>query len=381
MHARGGEVDGGEVVLHITGRELPSEDLVVPVVEPAPRPWPVRLLFGVVGLGLFVTALGLMKEGASALVPSLEGSVFTDNALSTLGLGWLGACLVLSGSPVAASALTLLDGGAITTTQAFTMLTGSRLGASFVVLVVGAIYTFRGSGEGSRRPVSIGVLALLMTSVVYVPGAVVGYLLLDRGAFDWVDIGSSPRLASLTDSAFGWLVDLILEVAPDWTLFPIGVGVLLLGFQAFDRVLPALSGDRLEGDDSWFDRKWPMFAVGCLVTLLTLSVSVSLTLLVPIVAKGHLRRANTLPYIAGANITTLADTLVAAILIGNADAVRVVVAVTVVVSAWTLFLLVTAYPLLRRLLLGVTRRVMPDNRRLGAFAAALLLVPLVLIAL
>lgn len=378
---RGDRQDDGEVVAHITGRELPSEDLLVPAAEPAPRPWPVRVLFGLLGLGLFVTALGLMKEGASALVPSLEGSVFTDNALSTLGLGWLGACLVMSGSPVAASALTLLDGGAITTTQAFTMLTGSRLGAAFVVLVVGAIYTFRGSGEGSRRPVSIGVLALLMTSVVYVPGAVVGYLLLDRGTFDAVDIGSSPRLASLTDSAFGWLVDLVLEVAPGWTLFPIGVGVLLLGFQAFDRVLPALSGERLETDDSWFDRTWPMFAVGCLVTLLTLSVSVSLTLLVPIVAKGHLRRANTLPYIAGANITTLADTLVAAILIGNAEAVRVVVAVTVVVTVWTVLLLVTAYPLLRRVLLGVTRRVMPDNRRLGAFAAALLIVPLVLIAL
>ena len=63
--------------------------------------------------------------------------MFTDNPWSTLGLGWLGACLVLSGSPIAASSLTFLDGGAIDASQAFTMLTGSRLGASFVVLVVG----------------------------------------------------------------------------------------------------------------------------------------------------------------------------------------------------------------------------------------------------
>ena len=56
----------------------------------------------------------------------------------------------------------------------------------------------------------------------------------------------------------------------------------------------------------------------------------------PLVAKGYLRRANTLPYIAGANITTLADTLVAAILLGNQDAVRVVVAVTLSVTVWTL---------------------------------------------
>ena len=89
-----------------------------------------------------------MKAGAQALVPTLEGSIFTDNAWSTLGLGWLGACIVLSGSPVAASALTLLDGGAIDQLQAFTMLTGSRLGAAFVVLVVGAIYAARAARLG-----------------------------------------------------------------------------------------------------------------------------------------------------------------------------------------------------------------------------------------
>lgn len=372
--------EGEEHLTHISGRELPSEDLVVVEADEAPRPWPVRLFYGVVGLGLFVTALGLMKEGALALVPTLEGSIFTDNALSTLGLGWLGACLVLSGSPVAASALTLLDGGAIDETQAFTMLIGSRLGAAFVVLVVGVVYSLRHREQGRRRaPVSIGVLSLLMTGLVYVPAAIVGFILLERGLFDSVNIGSSPEVASVTDRAFGWLIDLIESVAPSWTLFPIGVGLLLLGFQAFDRVLPNLGAGRLENDDAWFNRKWPMFLVGCAVTMMTLSVSVSLTLLVPIVAKGHLRRANTLPYIAGANITTLVDTLVAAIVIGNADAVRVVVAVTAVVSVWTVFLLTAAYPLLRRVLLGIARRVLANNRRLAGFTAVLLGIPLVLI--
>jgi sodium-dependent phosphate cotransporter len=386
--------------VHVAGRELPPEDIVVPEGPVARvRSWPERLAYLVVGLALFVAALGLMRHGAEALIPSLEGSVFTDNAVSTLGLGWLGACLVLSGSPVAASALTLLGGGAIDRTEAFTMLTGSRLGAAFVVLVVGVVYAVREKGQGSRRaPVSIGVLSLLMTAVVYVPGAVVGWLLLDRGTFDGLDIGTSPELTSATDRAFGWLVDLIVEVAPSWTLFPIGLGLLLLGFQAFDRVLPAVGSDRLEraddertddehdgdgtddGDEGWTSRLWPMFLAGCAVTMLTLSVSVSLTLLVPLVAKGHVRRANTLPYIAGANITTLVDTLAAAVLLGDQDAVRVVVAVTAVVSVWTLFLLVTAYPLLRRILLGLARRILASNRRLAGFAAALLLVPVVLIA-
>lgn len=368
-------------VAHVGGRELPPEAIVVAGGAARRASPPERLAFLVVGLALFVTALGLMKEGAAELIPSLEGSVFTDNAWSTLGLGWLGACLVLSGSPVAASALTLLEGGAIDRTESFTMLTGSRLGAAFVVLVVGVVYSLRNRSQGSRRaPVSIGVLSLMMTAVVYVPGAIVGYLLLDRGTFDGVDIGTSPRLTSLTDTAFGWAVDIAVDLVPGWALFPIGLGLLLLGFQAFDRVLPALGGGRLEEGGNWYERLWPMFAVGCGVTLLTLSVSVSLTLLVPLVAKGHLRRANTLPYIAGANITTLADTLVAAVLIGDQDAVRVVVAVTAVVTVWTLLLLVTAYPLLRRVLLALARRILADNRRLAAFAAALFLAPIALIA-
>jgi solute carrier family 34 (sodium-dependent phosphate cotransporter) len=368
---------------HIEGRELPSEDIVVAEVEPRPTPLPLRLVFLVVGLGLFVASLGLMRAGAEYLTPSLEGSIFTDNAWSTLGLGWLGACLVLSGSPVAASALTLLDGGAIDQTQAFTMLTGSRLGAAFVVLVVGVVYEIRNRKEASTRaPVSIGVLSLLMTAVVYVPGAVLGYALLERGAFDWIDIGTSPEIASVTDKAFGWIADAIVEVAPGWTLFPIGLAMLLVGFQCIDKVLPDVGAHRMAEDtDHWTNRKWPMFGVGCLVTTLTLSVSVSLTLLVPLVAKGHLRRANTLPYIAGANITTLVDTLVASILLGNQEGVQVVVAVTLVVSAWTVFLLATCYPLLRRLLLGVARRVLASNQRLAGFAAALFILPILLIAI
>lgn len=367
-------------IVHIEGIVLPDEDIIL---EDAPqRSLPLRLVYLVLGLGLFVTALGVMKEGASELVPRLEGSVFTDNAWSTLGLGWLGACIVLSGSPVAASSLTLLEGGAITRDQSFTMLLGSRLGAAFVVLVVGVVYAVRNKTQTGRRgPVSIGVISLLTTAVLYVPAALVGFVLLRRGTFDWLDIGASPELTSATDALFGWSVDLIVDVVPSWALFPVGLGILLVGFNVFDRVLPTVGSHQLEQrEDSWVDRMWPMFLVGCAVTLLTLSVAVSLSVLVPLVAKGHLRRANVIPYIAGANITTLADTLVAAILVGDQDAVRVVVVVTICVATWTILLLATAYPLLRKVILGVARRVLASPGRLAGFTAALLLVPLALIA-
>src|ERR687891_324388 len=89
-----------------------------------------------VALFLFVGALQVMKTGAGELGALQHGGLLVKNAVSTLGLGWVGALLVLSGSPVAASALSLVASQAITPIMGFTMVTGSRLGAAFVVLLV-----------------------------------------------------------------------------------------------------------------------------------------------------------------------------------------------------------------------------------------------------
>ena len=350
---------------------------------PGPRRWAVvlrKLGYFLCGFGLFVTALGLMKAGATALIPALSGSIFTDSVWSTLGLGWLGACVVLSGSPIAASSLSLLDGGAISRTEAFTMLTGSRLGASFVVLVVGFLYAAR-RREGRKAPLSIGVVSLTMTVFAYLPGALVGFLLLNGGAFDGLHLSAPGELLNVTDVAFGWAPDLVKSFAPGWALFPIGLAVVLLAFKAFDRVLPSLDSSSIENKgEAWYSKTWLMFLLGCGVALVTLSVSMALTLLVPLVAKGYLKREHTIPYIAGANITTLADTLVAAMLIGNPDAARVVLAEMVGVTAWTLVLVFVFYPGVRAATLGIARTVIASPGRLAGFIGALFTVPLLLVA-
>src|SRR3546814_16474929 len=105
----------------------------------------------------------------------------------------------------------------------------------------------------------------------------------------------------------------------------------------------------------------------------------ALTVLVPIVANGYLKREDTIPYIAGANITTLADTLVAAIVIGNADAVRVVIAEVVGVSAFTLLLLAVAYPAVRAASITWAKLVLKTRTHLATFVAALVLTPVLLL--
>ena len=170
----------------------------------------VRLL---AALFLFVGALQVMKTGAADLDFLKAGGYLVRNAGSTLGLGWIGALFVLSGSPIAATSLTLVDAGGISEVQGFTMLTGSRLGAAFVVLVTAVVYAMRG-GKGERlAPLSTAVMALCTTAVIYIPAAILGLFLLQWGPFSALDLHFPNQ--------FSDLLDLIYEVSStDCRVFP-----------------------------------------------------------------------------------------------------------------------------------------------------------------
>ena len=343
------------------------------------RSKPARLALKVatfaVALFLFVLAIQLMKEGAKALAPALDDSPLFSNAISTLGAGWLGAYIVLSGSPIAAVALSLYAGGATTQLQTFTMLSGSRLGASFVVLLVGFLYALRNRGRNRGESIGMGVLALSLTAVVYVPGMMIGYAILKSGMLDGIHWSASHDVLSIVDVIWGPAVDVITRL-PGWTLLPIGLGLILLAFRLLDNVLPQLDGERHGSDKgSWMKRAWPMFGLGCLVATLTLSVSVALTLLVPLASRGYITRRESIPYIMGANITTLADTLVAAMILGNPVAVQIVLAEAIAVSFVSLFYLALLYGPLTNSIMALDEWVVSTNRRLWLFVAILFVLP------
>jgi hypothetical protein len=338
-----------------------------------------RIGFFLVALFLFVLAIQLMKEGAKAIGPSLSGSPLFSNAFSTLGAGWLGAYVVLSGSPVAAVALSLFVGGAATELQTFTMLSGSRLGASFVVLLVGFLYALRNRGRNRSESIGMGVLAMSLTAIVYLPGMVLGYGILKAGILDGVRWHASSEVQSIVDVIWGPALDLANRL-PGWTMLPVGLGIVLVSFRLLDRVLPDLDGERHGAERAeWLKRPWPMFLLGCLVATVTLSVSVALTLLVPLASRGYIKRREAIPYIMGANITTLADTLVAAMVLVNAVAVQIVLAQAIAVAVVSLILLAFTYG---RLVNGVMRLdewLVTSGRRLWLFVAVLFVLPAILL--
>ncbi len=357
---------------------IPAAEAVAPVAGARLRLWLTRLLHFLGAFFLLVLAIQLMKEGAQAIAPRIQGTFPVDNMVSTLGLGWLGAYFVLSGSPVAAASLALFAAGALTRAQTFTMLTGSRLGASFIVLLVGFLYAMRSRNRHRRREsIGMGVLALALTAIVYIPGMFLGYGLLKSGVFDGINWQVSSEVSGAIDVVWGPIMDLGDRLLPGPLLFPLGLAVILASFKLLDYVLPSLDGERqADRRGHWMRRPWSMFALGMLAALLTLSVSVALTILVPLASRGYIRREEAIPYIMGANITTLADTLGAAMLLGSPVGVQVVLTQGIAVAAITILVLAFLYRPVRRAVMGLDEWIVATTPRLVLFVAALFVLPI-----
>ena len=328
-----------------------------------------------VSLFLFILAITLMKEGAKALIPLIQNGIRLDSPANTLGFGWLFAYLVMSGSPVAAAALTFLDAGVIDTASTFTMITGSRLGSSFIVLFIGFIYVIRGRNRATS--LDMGLLSLTVTPSTHIPGA----YLLRAGVFDQVHLQAGGFMIGITELIFDPIVVFLLAYLPRWSLFVIGMIIIMISFSLFDRCLPqmTLKESHVGKMSTFVYRPAIMFLLGGLVTMISMSVSVSLSLLIPLSARGFVRRENVIPYIMGAGVTTFIDTLFAAVIMNNQQAVIVVMAEMVTVTVVSLFLLITFYRRYERVILAFVAWVTTRNRNLAIFMAAILVIPIVLL--
>jgi Na+/phosphate symporter len=337
-----------------------------------------KLLLFVPAMYLFILAVQIMKAGASAIGPDIQGQFPFANGISTLGFGWLGAYFVLSGSPVAATAISLFGAGTLTKLQTFTMLSGSRLGASFIVLLTAFLYAAKHRKDPNRRePLGMGIQALTMTALVYLPGMMIGYAIIRSGLLDGLNLHASAQLEAALSMVWGPVVDGVEAIVPPYLLFLVGLLVILASFRLLDQVLPQVSSDSTAAKRAtWLKHPWTMFALGCIVATLTLSVSVALTVLIPLAVKGYVRRDEALPYIMGANITTLADTLVVAMLQRDPAAAQIVLAEAIGVTIVSLAILALWYQPVKRSVIRLDDYLVVSNRRLAVFVGILFVLPI-----
>ena len=338
-----------------------------------------RLFIFLISLWLFILAITLMKEGAHEFGPFIRNTFSIETPINSLGFGWLLAYATMSGSPVATVSLTFFDAGVINDIGAFNMITGSRLGASLIVLLIGFVYMIR--GKGRAESLGIGVLSLFVTGTTYLAALGIGYWFLQQGILDGVQIQGGVLLSSFIEGFFYPIINFTTSFIPGWLTFFCGLLVLLLSFKLFDSFLPteSLRQSQLGRVSRLVYRPVVMFLLGALVTLVSMSVSVSISILVPLSNRGFVRRENVIPYIMGANITTFIDTLLAAVLLQNPRAFTVVIVEMTSVAIVSAIILLFFFGRYERAMLGLVNRLVRSNVSLAVFILAIFIAPLVLL--
>jgi Na+/phosphate symporter len=342
-----------------------------------------KVLLGMAAFGVFVEAIQLLKTGAKAVTPLAREVLHIHGPLNALGFGWLLSYLDLSGAPIAVTALTLFASNVLDKIEAFSMIAGARLGGTFVVLLVGFLYQLRKSRRKGMLTLEAGVLTLLTSFSIYGTGIVIGFALLELHVLDAFTISTPPTLLNFIDLTFGALAKALAERVPPLLVFASGVGAVLLAFRLFDRALPDLSRrtSRFARVSEAIYRPSLLFALGAGVTVLTLSRAVSLSLLVPLTAKGIIRRENVVPYVMGADVGTFVDTLFASVLVGGAAAFTIVLAELVGVLAVCLLVIAFAYDRFEEGVYRSSRAVLRSRRTVALFVMVIFICPLLLLLL
>ncbi len=338
-----------------------------------------KIVLFFVSIFLFILAITLMKEGAHDLSPLVRDLFHVTNPINSLGFGWLFAYIVMSGSPVAAAALAFFDAGIINQFSTYMMITGSRLGASFIVLFIGFLYILR--GRNRLTSLSMGLLSLIVTGTIHLVGMMVGLPLLRSGLFNSLQFSSGSMFTSISDQIIEPIIFFFQSLFPLWALFIIGFFIIILSFNLFDKALPQMSlkESHVGQISRLVYRPWVMFLLGAGLTLISMSVSVSLSILVPLSQRGFVRRENVIPYILGANITTFIDTLLAAVMINNQYAITVVIIQILSITIVSLILLTTCFRTYEKSMLNLVNKISESNRNLGIFMLGILIIPILLL--
>lgn len=342
----------------------------------------VRVIGGTVAtITLFLFAVQLLgaatTEAAPALRRVLSRVVVSDS--SALGLSWLAAYILGNGSVVAALALSLHNAGLVSVSQLLLMVAGSRLGAAAIVVFIGVLDFLQKKRYSLQEGVSMGLLTFVLTHSIYLPVTAIGYLLVPWATEQAQIGGRPPPVGGDVLTVIPALCGRIIELIGPAPAFVLAVGLLFGSLKLFDSLLEGIQTAVLRGYVfRHFKRTWVSFGFGLAITALTTSVAFSLGVIVPIYNREYITRDELIPYVLGANIGTLFDALVVALLLPSPVGATTIVLLLGLATAITTVALIWIQ-WYSRAIKAVDDRLLEDHRAFTVVVAALILVPVLLL--
>ncbi len=342
------------------------------------------LLIGiVVSLLLFLFAVQLLGTSTESAAGSLERLFrrYVAGGGSALGVSWIATYVLTNGSVVAALSVSLFKAGIVTAQQLFLMIAGSRLGAAAIVLLIGGLDYFQKRRYSIGEATELGVLTFLLTHTVYLPATIFGYLLLPSLQTLLEGVTGRFELATHPLAVFEPITQAIVDATGVGLGLAVAILVLFTSLTLFDWVLERV-------DTEWlrqhffrrFQHKWTSLGLGILITGLTTSVAFSLGVIVPLYNREYVKRREIVPYVLGANIGTLFDTVVIAVLLDTPEGATITLSLLAIGTVITVGILWAFSPYVRSIE-TIHRQLTNDRRYLAAFFLSLVVVPTVIVFL
>ncbi|AGN00890.1 hypothetical protein L593_04705 [Salinarchaeum sp. Harcht-Bsk1] len=328
-----------------------------------------------------IQLLGAATEAASPTIARIHDQIVVGGG-SALGISWLVTYGLTSGSVVAALAVSLLSSGIVSTSGAFMMIVGSRIGAGAIVVLIGGLdYAQEGQIRSMRESMSLGLLTFLIALTVYVPTAIVGIVVLATFRSELFEATRGLDLPLGALEFFGPAVDAVTRAIGPRSALVVAIASLFAGLWLFDTVLERVDTETVRRHVfRHFGHVWTAFVVGLVITAVTTSVAFSLGVVVPLYNREFVKREEITPYVLGANVGTLLDTLAVAFVLETPAGVAVVLLVMGIATALTALLLVAYDPYVSAIH-AVQNRLLTDRRFFVGFLLVLVVVPVTLVVL
>lgn len=365
---------------------MPDLEPAIPIQPAHPKPWNnIRTILYILStLVLFVFALDLMVSSLQHLGQDAVETIIvaTSNPFTGLFIGLLITAMIQSSSTTTAMVVALVASGSITIESAIPIIMGANVGTTITSTIVSM--GFINKKKDFRRAVAAGtydgffniLIVVILFPLQYYYGFLSEISLWIANYFFHSSAVAVETSFATRWSLFGGLVDFLLTIIPSGFLLALIAFILLftsilLFRKLISGLLLATSPERFSR--FFFKNAWKSFFWGTVTTAAIRSSTITISVVVPIVAQKIVSLRKAAPFILGANIGTTITAFIAALLNVNAST-AISIAIAHFLFNFIGVLIFYPIPLLRRIPLELANRLgrLTLQYRLAGFVYILL---------
>jgi sodium-dependent phosphate cotransporter len=284
--------------------------------------------------------------------------------------------ITMSGSPIAWAFIGLWEVLKIPANNLMSIILWTRWWVNSVLLITGLLMLLK--WKSLRRALGITVIQFFVTlSVTLLSATFVFQLLkLDIFANIW-DLLTS----SITSSIGVWnLIEIVVNTFKlhiPWIINLLIIWLILLVWWlfAFDQNFSFVKDEHIAKKIRKIESTQTAFLAGFILTALTMSLSISVTLLLPLYMRKVITRRHLIPYILGANISTLFDTLFLAIMTDSVIWIRVILAF-ITATIISVCIILFGFQYYRKIITFLTDTILDNKYYFILFLIIIMFIPL-----